>query len=65
MGKYRTKISSPVYFLSTGIDQSGFDHYKIIDVRFAGQVVGGKSENPKIDSVKLAKSVEQMLQRSK
>jgi cell division protein FtsQ len=39
----------------------GFDRYKTIDVRFAGQVVGGKSETPKTDSVKLARNVQQML----
>jgi hypothetical protein len=33
-------------------------------VRFSGQVVGGKSDSPKTDSVKLAKSVQQMLKEA-
>ena len=45
--------------------RAGFDKYKTIDVRYAGQVVGGKSENPKVDSVQLRKNVENLLQQIK
>ncbi|MGZ5221378.1 MAG: hypothetical protein ACXWC7_14920 [Chitinophagaceae bacterium] len=45
--------------------RSGFDKYKTVDVRYAGQVVGGKSENPKVDSVQLRKNVENLLQQIK
>jgi cell division protein FtsQ len=45
--------------------RSGFDKYKTIDVRYAGQVVGGKSENPKVDSIQLRKNVENLLQQIK
>ena len=45
--------------------RSGFDKYKTIDVRYEGQVIGGKSENPKIDSVQLRKNVENLLQQIK
>jgi cell division protein FtsQ len=51
-------------FYDQVLNRTGFDHYKTIDVRFAGQVVGGKSDYPKTDSVKLAKSVQQMLQEA-
>ncbi len=34
-------------------------------MRYAGQVVGGKSENPKVDSVQLRKNVENLLQQIK
>jgi hypothetical protein len=44
------------------LSQSGLDKYKTIDVRFDGQVVAGRSENPKVDSVKLRKNVETLLQ---
>jgi cell division protein FtsQ len=48
-------------FYEQVLNRAGFDHYKTIDVRFAGQVIGGKGDSPKTDSVKLAKSVHQML----
>jgi cell division protein FtsQ len=48
-------------FYEQVLNRTGFDHYKTIDVRFEGQVVGGKGDSPKTDSVKLAKSVQQML----
>jgi cell division protein FtsQ len=51
-------------FYEQVLNRTGFDHYKTIDVRFAGQVVGGKSDSPKTDSVKLAKSVQQMLKEA-
>jgi cell division protein FtsQ len=47
------------------LSRTGFDKYKTIDVRFAGQVIGAKSENPKVDSVQLRKNVEGMLQQIK
>jgi cell division protein FtsQ len=37
------------------LSRTGFDKYKAIDVRYAGQVVGRKSDNPKVDSVRLRK----------
>jgi cell division protein FtsQ len=51
-------------FYEQVLNRTGFDHYKTIDVRFAGQVVGGKGDSPKTDSVKLAKSVQQMLKEA-
>jgi cell division protein FtsQ len=51
-------------FYQQVLNRTGFDHYKTIDVRFEGQVIGGKGDNPKTDSVKLAKSVQQMLQEA-
>jgi cell division protein FtsQ len=51
-------------FYEQVLNRTGFDHYKTIDVRFAGQVVGGKGDSPKTDSMKLAKSVQQMLKEA-
>jgi len=51
-------------FYQQVLNRTGFDHYKTIDVRFEGQVIGGKGDNPKTDSVKLAKSVQQMLEEA-
>jgi cell division protein FtsQ len=51
-------------FYEQVLNRTGFDHYKTIDVRFGGQVVGGKGDSPKTDSMKLAKSVQQMLKEA-
>ncbi len=55
------KFNRLFIFYKQVLARSGFDKYKTIDVRYTGQVVGGKSENPKVDSVQLRKSVENML----
>ncbi|MET0394347.1 MAG: hypothetical protein ABW019_14470 [Chitinophagaceae bacterium] len=51
-------------FYQQVLSRTGLDHYKVIDVRFAGQVVGAKSDNPKIDSVKARKDVEELLEQA-
>ena len=58
------KFNRLFIFYKQVLARSGFDKYKTIDVRFEGQVVGGKSENPKVDSVQLRKNVENLLQQS-
>lgn len=50
-------------FYKEVLSRTGFNKYKMIDVRYTGQVIGGKSENPKVDSVLLRKSVEKMLKQ--
>ncbi len=52
-------------FYKQVLSTAGFDKYKTIDVRYSGQVIGGKSENPKVDSVQLRKNVENLLQQIK
>jgi cell division protein FtsQ len=52
-------------FYQQVMGRSGLDHYKTIDVRFAGQVVAGKSNTPKVDSLKFSKDVEQLLHQAK
>jgi len=59
------KFSKLFTFYKQVLSRTGFDKYKTIDVRFKGQVIGGKSENPKVDSVQLRKNVEEMLQQIK
>jgi cell division protein FtsQ len=51
-------------FYQQVLNKTGFDYYKIIDVRFAGQVVGAKSDNPKVDSVKYMKYVQELMEES-
>ena len=59
------KFNRLFIFYKQVLSRTGFDKYKTIDVRYAGQVVGGKSENPKVDSVQLRKNVENLLQQIK
>jgi len=59
------KFNRLFIFYKQVLSRSGFNKYKSVDVRFAGQVVGRKSENPKVDSVRLRKSVENLLQQIK
>lgn len=59
------KFNRLFIFYKQVLARSGFDKYKTIDVRYTGQVVGGKSENPKVDSIQLRKNVENLLQQIK
>ena len=59
------KFNRLFIFYQQVLSRTGFDKYKAIDVRYAGQVVGRKSDNPKVDSVRLRKSVENLLQQIK
>ena len=59
------KFNRLFIFYQQVLSRTGFDKYKSIDVRYAGQVVGRKSDNPKVDSVRLRKSVENLLQQIK
>ena len=59
------KFNRLFIFYKQVLSRAGFDKYKAIDVRFSGQVVGRKSENPKVDSIRLRKSVENLLQQIK
>lgn len=57
------KLKRLFVFYQQVLANTGMDHYKTIDIRFAGQVIGGKSENPKVDSIQLRKNVEALLQQ--
>ncbi len=52
-------------FYKTALSKIGFGQYRTIDVRYEGQVVAAKSENPKVDNAELKKSVDRMLQQVK
>ena len=61
----KEKFNRLFIFYKEVLSRTGFDKYKTVDVRFAGQVVAGKSENPKVDSVQLRKNVEELLSQIK
>jgi cell division protein FtsQ len=51
-------------FYQQVLSRMGLDHYKAIDVRFAGQVIGAKSDNPKVDSVQTTKRIAELLRHA-
>lgn len=55
------KFNRLFIFYQQVLSRTGFDKYRSVDVRYSGQVVGRKSDNPKVDSVRLRKSVENLL----
>jgi len=59
------KFNRLFIFYKQVLSKTGFDKYKTIDVRFNGQVVAAKSENPKVDSVQVRKNVEKLLKQIK
>jgi len=52
-------------FYKQVLSKTGFDKYKVIDVQYAGQVIGSKQPgNIKVDMVQLRKNVERLLQEA-
>ncbi|MBI5372541.1 MAG: hypothetical protein HZA79_11020 [Sphingobacteriales bacterium] len=53
-------------FYKQVMSRTGLDHYKVINVQYAGQVVASRfAGDPKVDSVQLRKNVEKLLQLSR
>jgi cell division protein FtsQ len=52
-------------FYEQVIAKVGWSRYRSIDVRFEGQVVAGRGTNPRVDSLELRRSVQQLLQQSR
>jgi cell division protein FtsQ len=52
-------------FYQQVVAKVGWSRYRSIDVRFEGQVVAGRGANPRIDSLELRRSVQQLLQQSR
>jgi len=59
------KFNNLRIFYSQVLSKTGFDKYKIIDVRFKGQIVASKQTgDSKVDSVQLRKNVDKLLRQS-
>jgi cell division protein FtsQ len=52
-------------FYKNVLSKTGFDKYKTINVQYAGQVIGVKDNNTKVDSVQLRRNVEKLLQQAR
>jgi cell division protein FtsQ len=61
-GKFRRLM----LFYKQVLSKTGFDKYKVINVRYKGQVVASRyADDTKIDSVQLRKNVEKLLQQAR
>jgi cell division protein FtsQ len=59
------KLHRLFIFYKQVLSKTGFDKYKVIDVQYAGQVIGSKQPgNTKVDIVQLRKNVEKLLQEA-
>lgn len=60
------KLHNLLLFYKQVISKTGFDIYKVIDVQYAGQVIGVKT-NPTaaIDSIQLQKNIETLIEKTK
>jgi cell division protein FtsQ len=59
------KLHRLFVFYRQVLSKTGFDKYKVIDVQYAGQVIGSKQpDNIKVDLVQLRKNVEKLLQEA-
>ena len=64
--KIAEKFNRLMVFYKEVLSKTGFDKYKVIDVQYAGQVVGVKGTgNSKVDSVQLRLNVEKLLKQAK
>ncbi len=52
-------------FYQQVLSKTSFDKYSIIDVQYAGQVIGSKTKMSKIDSMQLKKNIEKLLQEAR
>ena len=52
-------------FYTQVLSKTGLSRYRLVDVRYEGQVIAGLGTNPRIDSVQLRRSVQQLLQQSR
>ncbi|MCW3075323.1 MAG: hypothetical protein JWP69_2392 [Flaviaesturariibacter sp.] len=61
------KLARLFLFYKQVLSKTGFDKYDIVDVQYAGQVLGVHKDGAAtaIDSVQLAKNIEELLERSR
>ncbi|MFT3904457.1 MAG: hypothetical protein QM727_14900 [Niabella sp.] len=60
-----SKFHRLMLFYEQVLKRKGLDKYKEIDVQYAGQVIGKKENQSRIDSLQLRKNIESLLQQSR
>jgi cell division protein FtsQ len=59
------KFHRLLLFYREVISKTGFDKYNVINVQYAGQVIGSKKQTTKIDSIQLRLNIEKLLQQAR
>jgi cell division protein FtsQ len=59
------KLHRLLIFYQQVLSKTSFDKYNIVDVQFAGQVIGSKTRMSKVDSMQLKKNIEKLLQEAR
>jgi cell division protein FtsQ len=52
-------------FYQQVLSKTGFEKYNVVDVQYAGQVIGTKEKISKVDSIQLKKSIEKLLEEER
>lgn len=65
LNNIQAKLRRVWIFYEQVVAKVGWSRYRLIDVRFEGQVVAGRGANPRVDSLQLRRSVQQLLQQSR
>ena len=59
------KFRRLLIFYQQVLSKTSFDKYNIVDVQYAGQVIGSKTRMSKVDSMQLKKNIEKLLQEAR
>jgi cell division protein FtsQ len=59
------KFRRLLIFYQQVLSKTSFDKYNIVDVQYAGQVIGSKARMSKVDSMQLKKNIEKLLQEAR
>lgn len=62
---FQLQLKKLMLFYKQVLVKTGFDHYRVIDLRFNNQVVASYGASTRVDSIRLRRSVEQLLAQSR
>jgi cell division protein FtsQ len=63
--EFQLQLKKLMLFYKQVLVKTGFDRYRVIDLRFDNQVVASYSASTRVDSIRLRRSVEQLLAQSR
>jgi cell division protein FtsQ len=62
---FQLQLKKLMLFYKQVLVKTGFDRYRVIDLRFNNQVVASHGAATRVDSIRLRRSVEQLLEQSR
>jgi len=62
---FQVQLNKLMLFYKQVLVKTGFDRYRVIDLRFNNQIVASYTASTRIDSIRLRRSVEQLLAQSR